>query len=106
MAAAMYRAMTAIVGPERAKLFTWHSGRISLATLLYQCEVKPTTIQSMPRWQTEESLRTYCRLGMADNGSMLDRAAEAAVAAIQTSNIPVYEQFQFFTILNSMVKDV
>jgi len=106
MAAAMYRAMTAIVGPERAKLFTWHSARISLATMLYQCKVKPATIQAMLRWQTEESLRTYCRLGMADYGSMLDRAAEATVAAVQTSNIPVYEQFQFFTALNSMVEDL
>ena len=49
MAAAMYKAMTAIVGPERAKLFTWHSARILLATLLYQCKVKPTTIQAMLR---------------------------------------------------------
>jgi hypothetical protein len=43
---------------------------------------------------------------MADYGSMLDRAAEAAVAAVQTSNIPVYEQFQFFTALNSMVDSI
>ena len=62
--------------------------------------------QARLRWQTEESLRTYCRLGMADYGSMLDRAAEATVAAVQTSNIPVYEQFQFFTALNSMVDSI
>ena len=72
--------------------------------MLYQCKVKPATIQAMLRWQTEESLRTYCRLGVADYGSMLDRAAEASVAAVQTSNIPVHEQFQFYVAMNAMVE--
>ena len=64
--------------------------------------------QARLRWQTEESLRTCRRLGMADYGSMLDRAAEATltVADVQTSNIPVYEQFQFFSALNSMADSI
>ena len=62
MASAMYKAMSLLVGAERAKLFTWHSARISLATHLLRCKVNPATIQAILRWQTDESLRAYARL--------------------------------------------
>jgi hypothetical protein len=104
MATALFRAMTMIVGGA-ANLYTWHSARVSLATLLHKCGAKPSVIQAMLRWQTEDSLRSYCRLSMGDCGSLLDRAAEATVAAVQTGNIPIYEQFEFFLALQRVVDE-
>ena len=37
MAAAIHRAMSMVVGPQPAKLYTWHSASISLATHLLRC---------------------------------------------------------------------
>jgi hypothetical protein len=49
MATTLYRAMTLIVGPVRAKLYTWHAARVSLATHLLKCKVQPSTIQALLR---------------------------------------------------------
>ena len=104
MATALYRAMNLLVGPSRAKLYTWHSGRVSLATHLLKCNVPPATIQAMLRWQTEESLRAYARLSMQDCGHMLDRAAKANIASVQSANMPLYERFDFFLALHEMAE--
>ena len=104
MATGLYRAMCSIVTPQRAKLFTWHSARISLATHLLKCKVPAATIQAMLRWQTTESLRAYARLSMDDCASMLDRAAKATIASVQAPNLPIYEQFDFFLALNEMAE--
>ena len=105
MATALFHAMTMIVGGA-AKLYTWHSARISLATRLHKCGVKPSVIQAMLRWQTAESLRTYCRMSMEESAALLDRAAEATVASVQTSNIPLYEKFDFFLALQKVVDEI
>lgn len=105
MAAAMYAAMSMLVGPERAKLYTWHAARVSLATHLLKCKVAPATIQAILRWQTDESLRAYARLSMEDCAQYLDRAANATIAAVQTPNMPIYERFDFFLALHNMAEE-
>jgi hypothetical protein len=105
MAAAMYAAMSLLVGPERAKLYTWHAARVSLATHLLKCKVAPATIQAILRWQTDESLRAYARLSMEDCAQYLDRAANATIAAVQTPNMPIYERFDFFLALHDMAEE-
>ena len=50
MATALFHAMCRTVGVARAKLFTWHSARIALASVLPQCNVPDRTIQAMLRW--------------------------------------------------------
>ena len=82
MATGLHRAMCLIVTPQRAKLYTWHSARISLATHLVKCKVPADTIQAMLRWQTADNLRAYARLSMDDCASMSDRAAKATIAAV------------------------
>jgi site-specific DNA-cytosine methylase len=104
MATAMYRAMHFVVGAATAKLYTWHSARISLATHLLKCNVPAATIQALLRWQTDESLRAYARLSMTDCGQLLDRAARANIATVQTANLPLYEQFDFFLALHEMAE--
>ena len=104
MASAMYRAMVAITGnPNTAKLYTWHSRRSHLATALYAARVKPATIQAMLRWQTEESLRAYMRLSRNEAAKHLVSAAHATVASVNTSNVPLYEEFQLFVAMQRMV---
>ena len=102
MAAAMYAAMSRIIGAPRATLFTWHSARISLATHLLKCKVPPATIQAMLRWQTDESLRAYARLSMTESAALLDNAAKATIAAVQSTNLPLFERFDFFLALHEM----
>ena len=102
MASAMFAAVSLMVGSVRAKLFTWHSARALLAMHLLKCKVPPATIQAMLRWQTDESLRAYARLDMNECGEMLDRAARAVVTSVQTTNMPLYERFDFFLALHEM----
>jgi hypothetical protein len=104
MAAAMYAAMSRLVGPERARLYTWHSGRIFLCTALHACNVKPSTIQAMLRWQTEESMRAYNRMSMAAYAGNVDLAANAVIASVQTSNMPICEQFDFFVAMHAVAE--
>jgi hypothetical protein len=68
--------MGLLVGGERAKLYTWYSGRISLATHLLKCNVPPSTIQAMLRWQTDESLRAYvAQQGKKNSTAMTSEAS-------------------------------
>ena len=105
MAAAMYSAMSMPVGPQRAKLYTWHAARVSLATHLLKCKVAPATIQAILRWQRDESLRHYARLSMEDCAQYLDRAANATIAVVQTPNMPIYERFDFFLAMHNMAEE-
>ena len=102
MTSAMYKAMSLLVRAERAKLFTWHSARISLATHLLRCKVNPATIQAILRWQTDESLRAYARLSMMDCAHLLDQAAAASIATVQTPNLPIFEKFDFFLAMHRL----
>jgi hypothetical protein len=102
MASAMYAAMSRLVGAARAKLYTWHSGRIFLCTALHACNVKPSTIQAMLRWQTEESMRAYNRMSMSAYANNVDRASDAVIASVQTRNMPITEQFDFFVAMQAV----
>ena len=106
MASALHFAVSTLVGSTRAKLFTWHSGRIYLCTALYAAGVKPQIIQAMLRWQTDESMRAYNRMSMQQYGRYVDSAAKAMIASVQSPNLPIYEQFQFFVAMNDMAAEL
>jgi hypothetical protein len=78
----MYSAVSRLVGPERVRLYTWHSGRILVCTTLHACGVKPGVIQAMLRWQTDENMRAYNRMSMAEYARNVDMAADAVIASI------------------------
>ena len=105
MSASLFRALTALMPAERAKLYTWHSHRIGFCSRLAAAGVPDATIQTLLRWQSADSLRTYKRISMQDQASFIDRSAEACVAAVQTSNLPIIEQFDFFVALNNLVQE-
>ena len=89
---------------KRAKLYTWHSARVPLATHLLKCQVPPATIRALLRWPTDESLRAYARMSMSDSADYLDRAARATINSVQTVNVPIYERFQFFLAMNELAE--
>ena len=41
------------------------------------------------RWQTEESLAIYARLGEADYTRLLERSLHADISSVSTANLPV-----------------
>jgi hypothetical protein len=107
MANWLYRSMLSIGTPaDIAKLYTWHSWRIGLASRLAAAQVPDATIQTLLRWQSDESLRAYKRLSMQDQSAFIEAASEASIAAVQTSNLPILDQFDFFVALNNMVESV
>ena len=106
MVIVLHNAVASLVGNERAKLFSWHSGRIFLCTALHAAGVKPAIIQAMLRWQTDESMRAYNRMSMQQYGQNVDLAARSVIAAVQTPNMPIYEQFDFFLALNEATEEL
>ena len=77
-----------------AKLYSWHSARIFLATVLAEFGASDRQIQALCRWQTDEALKVYIRLnslkceiqdalgwcngGKGDNGTGQSAAARAS----------------------------
>ena len=59
----------------------------------------------MLRWQTDESLRAYARLPMQECGQLLDQCATVSIVAVQSTNLPVLERFDFFLAMHQMVED-
>jgi hypothetical protein len=88
---------------EASTLYSWHSARVYLATALHAAGCKPALIQALLRWQTEESLRLYALTSRHEAANLLDKAATANVAAIRSSALPIYEQFDLFVAMNDAV---
>jgi hypothetical protein len=59
--------------------YSFHSFRIWLATALADCGAESLLIQFLVRWQTEESLRTYCRMTPRRQARWLDATLTAHV---------------------------
>ncbi|KAL3917869.1 MAG: hypothetical protein SGPRY_006234, partial [Prymnesium sp.] len=74
-----------------ASLYSWHSARIFLATMLLQAGASHAEIQALCRWQTDESLKIYARLDASKYASFLNRAMAARVATARTYNLAVLE---------------
>ena len=68
--------------------------------------MKPSVIQAMLRWQTDESMRAYNRMSMLQYGKNVDLAAKAVVASVQSPNLPMFEQFQIFVAMNEMAEEL
>ena len=73
--------------PATAKLYTWHSGRIFLATMLLEAGATHAEIRALCRWQTDESIAIYARLNSLKYKSLLDGAMRARVTTARTNNL-------------------
>ena len=108
MASTMYHWVSCVIPAASATLFTWHSCRIFLACALACAKppCKPAVIQALLRWQTEESLRLYSRMGMHMYANLVDSSVDAQISSVQTTNLPLYEKFHLFVALNATVEEM
>lgn len=102
MRTALFRLLCLFLPDEIAKLYTWHSFRISLACALLAAGSTNAQIQAVLRWQTEESLRVYARMGVDQQLGLIAAAQLATITAVQSRNTPVYEAFDMFLALRSI----
>jgi len=77
-----------IVGAPNVRKYSWHSGRIYLACALLASGATCAQIQSLCRWQTEDSLRIYARLNPQSYHRLLQSAAHADVSSVSTASLP------------------
>ena len=80
--------LTYLYGAQVASIFSWHSYRSGLASMLFAAGVPDAVIMLMCRWMCEASLHVYRRLGSSEHESNFRRAMTANVDAIQAPNVP------------------
>ena len=73
--------------PATAKLYSWHSARIFLATVLAESGASARQIQALCRWQTDEALKIYIRLNSRKCKTLLDGAMAARVTTARTNQL-------------------
>jgi len=91
--------LTYLYGAKLASIYSWHSYRSGLATMLYAAKVPDAVIMLMCRWMCEDSLRVYRRLGSAEHEQHFRRAMTANVDVIQSANVPSVVGDQNFAVL-------
>eukprot|EP00656_Telonema_subtile_P057865 TRINITY_DN9624_c0_g1_i3.p1 TRINITY_DN9624_c0_g1~~TRINITY_DN9624_c0_g1_i3.p1 ORF type:complete len:285 (+),score=67.40 TRINITY_DN9624_c0_g1_i3:490-1344(+) len=83
------KATLAVLAPEDAHKYSWHSFRIALACSLLAAGKTGPEIQAICRWQSEESLRLYARMRHQQYTDLLLSAYNKDLTQIQASNLPV-----------------
>ncbi|KAL3907471.1 MAG: hypothetical protein SGPRY_010156 [Prymnesium sp.] len=81
------RLLARCLPPPTVALYSWHSARIFLATMLLAAGVSRAEIQALCRWQSDESLRIYARLDAKKYASLLGRAMAAHVTTARARNL-------------------
>ena len=70
------------------KMYSFHSYRIYLATMLDQAKCPPDKIKRMLRWISDEALMTYVRDDESAYKGWLDAVASCTVNTRQVANMP------------------
>lgn len=105
MASTLFYLLSSFLPAAAAKMYTWHSFRISLACALLAAKCSNAQIQAVLRWQTEESLRIYARMGVEEQLSLVSQAQLATISAVQSRNLPIFEKFDLFLAMQSIADD-
>ena len=80
--------LTAVLGPERAKLFSPHSWRVWLASALRMCHASDGLIMAFGRWLNPESVKIYAHLGTADYCHWMDKIMQVhRIDVARTTNL-------------------
>ena len=79
------------VGPERAKCYSAHSGRIERACRLLAAGASRAQIQALCRWRGEAALDIYARLNASDYESWTRRGDLADLDSVQVASLPVID---------------
>ena len=103
MKSTLYHMLKVFLPEKMARLFTWHSFRSYLATAMLAAGATNPEIQAVLRWQTEESLQAYARMGADTQTDLIAQAQLAVVTAVQSRNLPIYEAFDMFVAMQEVV---
>ena len=95
----LHRTLAGLYDDATASVHSWHSLRIGLACALAAARVPDAHIQLICRWASEESLKTYRRLGVSQNVAYTDAAERAVVDTMQSGNIPIISGSHAFAML-------
>ena len=96
-----------LIGATAARMYSWHSARIYLACSLLAAGATAAQIQSLCRWQTEDSLRVYARLNADKYRQLLSAAAGADVASVSTASLPpLSDELALRQLLGLSLRDV
>lgn len=87
LASILRRLLYRCLPPDTARLYSWHSARIFLATMLLQSGASRAVIQALCRWQTDESINIYARLDASRYASYLNAAMRAKVTTGRAQNL-------------------
>ena len=95
--------LTHLYSAAVASLYSWHSYRSGLASMLHAAGVPDAVIMLMCRWMCEASLNVYRRIGSTEHESNFQRATRATVLAIQGPNVPdVVGDQQYAHLMNDL----
>jgi hypothetical protein len=73
--------------PDTCKLYSWHSARIFLATMLMESGASHAQIRALCRWQTDDSIAIYARLNSLKYKHLLQSAMRANVTTARANNL-------------------
>jgi hypothetical protein len=79
------------VGPDQAKHYSAHSGRIELACRLLAAGASRPMIQALCRWRGESALDIYARINASDYEAWTRRAAAASIDSIEATSLPTID---------------
>ena len=80
--------LLALMAPDVARRYSWHSFRIGLACALRAAGASDSVILALVRWRSPASLQIYARLSSADSAAWLDAAADQRLASVQAASLP------------------
>ena len=83
-----------------------HSLRIGAACALLASGASTSLIQAIGRWRSTKSIDIYARLGAADYGIWLLRAAQQKVDAITARNLPRLDYDSIVSVLDGPASTV
>ena len=90
-------ALKAVVGEQRAKLYSPHSWRVWLASSLRMCNASDARIQAMGRWLSPDSVKIYSRMTTHEYASWVDRMMQVQrIDTARTTNLPIMDAADAF----------
>lgn len=85
-------ALTAVLGPARATLYSPHSWRVWLASALRKCGATDPMIMAFGRWLNQESVKIYARLTTEEYAHWMNKIMSVTtIDAARTTNLPPME---------------
>ena len=76
------------LGAAAAAMRSYHSCRVTFASLMLKLKYSDGTIQALCRWKTVEAMRIYARLGATEYSSLVEKALEGSLDLSEQPAMP------------------